>query len=305
MLSVNQFVSQPQDRLFNTEAFFRLHAPDNACFFQWVLKGRAVMCLHASEVNPGCWRSPRRGTYGGVSFFADVSVQELEAFLVAVLEYLQRQGVERLEILLPPMAHAAERAAEQFFVLRSLGFTESLCDANYAIDVDTRPLLEHLNYANRKRLNKCQREGFAARMAEPTELPAIYQVIARNRLGKGYPMTMTLAQLTQMQVLFPEQVQLFACHAAQQMVASAVCLRVSPEVLYVFYWGDEAAFSQFSPITLLASAIYEYCQQQAIALLDIGTASADGQANHGLIRFKRGLGCEASLKFRLEKTLES
>ncbi|WVM93960.1 hypothetical protein ULG90_09710 [Halopseudomonas pachastrellae] len=39
-------------------------------------------------------------------------------------------------------------------------------------------------------------------------------------------------------------------------------------------------------------------------MLDVGTASDEGQANHGLIRFKRGLGCEASLKFRLEKILE-
>ena len=60
----------------------------------------------------------------------------------------------------------------------------------------------------------------------------------------------------------------------------------------------------FSPVTLLADAIYIDCQHKGIALLDIGTASDEGQANHGLIRFKRGLGCEASLKFRLEKIIE-
>lgn len=76
-------------------------------------------------------------------------------------------------------------------------------------------------------------------------------------------------------------------------------------MLYVFYWGDEVEFGQFSPITLLAGRIYEYCQQHAVTLLDIGTATLDGQSNHGLIRFKRALGCSESLKFKLEKHLES
>ena len=69
MLSVNRFEPQPQDRLFNSEAFFRLHAPDCAFYFQWMLKGRVAMCLHVSEVATAQVRSPRRGTFGAVSFF--------------------------------------------------------------------------------------------------------------------------------------------------------------------------------------------------------------------------------------------
>lgn len=304
MLSVNRFEPQPQDRLFNSEAFFRLHAPECAFYFQWMLKGRVAMCLHVSEVATAQVRSPRRGTFGAVSFFEDVALPELEAFLLEVTRFLQRQGIRRLELLLPPAAHADERVAEQHFVLRSLGFSETLCDVNYAISVDERPLSQRLNYANRKRLNKCVRDGFSAGPMDASLLAEVYELIQRNRQSKGYPMTMTLPQLYEMQTLFPAQVLLYGCHAGDTLAAAALCLQVSPAVLYVFYWGDDAQFSGYSPVTLLADAIYSDCQHKGVALLDIGTASEEGQANQGLIRFKRGLGCEASLKFRLEKILE-
>lgn len=205
MLAVNKFLPQPQEQLFNSFAFFRLHADACAHFYQWLQKDRVVMCLHLTETEPGRFRSPRRGTFAGIGFFADVHMQDIELFMHEVVEHILNLGARHVEILLPPTAHLSARVDAQYFVSRALGFNEAATDLNYALTVNAQPLVERMNYANRKRYNKCLRSGMSAYQAELDELPQLYAVIERNRTSKGYPMSMTLAQLTEMAATFPEQ----------------------------------------------------------------------------------------------------
>lgn len=305
LLVIDRFLPQEGLHLFNRAEFFRLHAEGDGHYFQWVVDGRACATLHFTRVREQVWRSPARGTFGGLSCSHGIRPEVLAEFLAEVTACLAEQGARTLEVLLPPAQHAMADGAVEYFLLRSQGFRESLVDLNYGLPVDQRPFAERLNHANRKRLNKCQREGFSATALPAGELPAAYAVIAENRAARGFPVTMQLAQLEQMQALFPDAVALYGCHRQQELVAAAICLQLTPQVLYVFYWGDRPGFAQYSPVALLAQSIYEDCQRRGIALLDAGTSTLDLQLNPGLIAFKRGLGFEESLKFRLEKTFDA
>jgi hypothetical protein len=98
---------------------------------------------------------------------------------------------------------------------------------------------------------------------------------------------------------FPGRLHIFAVYPDSKrshIVGAAICIAVSRSVLYVFYWGDAADMSSYSPIALLASRIYEFCQHQEFQLLDAGTSTLAGEPNHGLISFKRNLGFSESLK---------
>lgn len=304
MLVVDYFLPQDSLHLFNSPEFFRLHAGGKGHYFQWLSKGKARITLHFTETAEGVYRSPARGTFGGLSCVADLPMGELEDFLAAVQDHLLGLGARVLEILLPPLQHDPASVSSQYFVLRAMGFREPLVDLNYALELNPKPFAERVNHANRKRLNKCRREGFQALKVGPERLTGVYAVIAENRASKGYPMTMGEAQVREMQALFPDAVELFACESEGVTVAAAICLRLSPEVLYVFYWGDLPGYAQNSPVVLLAECIYQSCQDRGITLLDAGTSTLDMQLNHGLINFKRGLGFQESLKFRLEKRFE-
>lgn len=305
MLIIDQFLPQDPLHLFNSPGFFKLHAGQKGSYFQWVIKGKACITLHLTETAEGCYRSPARGTFGGLSCVTDLSTGDLLAFLTAVQAHLLEKGARAVEILLAPMQHDPASCSLQYFVLRSLGFHESLVDLNYAMHVDSQAFAERVNHANRKRLNKCHREGFQAFAVAPERLPDVYAVIAQNRASKGYPMTMSEPLVREMQTLFPQALELFACELQGHMVAAAICLRLSQDALYVFYWGDLPGYAQSSPVVMLAEAIYLSCQGRDIKLLDAGTSTLDMQLNHGLIHFKRGLGFQESLKFRLEKRFEA
>lgn len=290
------------ESLFHRPEFYHLHADQESVFFEWLVDEKVVASIHFGPIGDGLWRSPARGTYAGYWTTPAISVDELLAFHAAVETRLKVLGATSLEILPVPEAHSQSRFAIQCYALLSSGFRIGQCDLNYTARMDG-PLSERMSYGNRKRLKKCANEGLIAERLPLQDIDAVYAVIAANREGKGYPLSMTLEQVREMAVAFPEDLLLFGMTSAGELIAGAICLRVDQDVLYVFYWGDRPGYSALSPVVTLAAAIADCCRAMGISLLDVGTSTVGAEPNAGLIHFKRGLGFEESLKLRLIKSL--
>ena len=113
---------------------------------------------------------------------------------------------------------------------------------------------------------------------------------------------MSLEQVRQMAVLFPQRLHLFAVYrddSRQEMVAAALCLALSPQVLYVLYWGDGPDMRSYSPVAMLASHIYAFCAREGFTVLDVGISTLHEEPNFGLVNFKRNLGFTESLKLEM------
>lgn len=289
--------------LFHRPAFFHLHATADASFFEWLIDDAVVGAIHFTPVGDGKWRSPARGTYAGFWSAPAISIDEMLAFYAAVEARLVSLGARSIEILLAPEAHDVPAFATQFYILRSSGYRIEQCDLNYTASLAGAPLSERMSYGNRKRLRKCEREGLIPSLLSIEALGAVYSTIAANREAKGHALSMSLDQIEQMAQAFPKDVTLFGIPVGMELAAAAICLRVRPDVLYVFYWGDRPGYATQSPVVALAAAIADYCRTEGIGLLDAGTSTVGAEPNPGLIQFKRGLGFTESLKLRLVKTL--
>ncbi|SEN63111.1 Acetyltransferase (GNAT) domain-containing protein [Sphingomonas gellani] len=302
-LTINAFVEPNLGSLFHEAGFFRLHAGEGGRYFQWTDGKKSLGTIHFTEVDHGIWRSPARGTFAGYAWERDLSVEQMFAFHDAVEAELVDAGAKRIEILPAPMAHDPVAFANTLYLLRARGFATEVCDLNHTLEVTATPLGERMTYGNRKRLRKAEREGFKAERVGLDQLHAVYDTIAANRAMKGNAVSMRVAQLEEMIALFPDRLVLFGMKDGDSLAASAICLRLSPSVLYVFYWGDRPGYSALSPVVALADTIYAYCQESGIVLLDVGTSTVNLEPNFGLIQFKRGLGFTESLKVRLSKQL--
>jgi hypothetical protein len=299
----NVFAGARLGSLFQDAAFFRLHNAGQGRYFEWAEGDRVVASVHFTPNDNGLWRSPARGTFAGFAFQKGMRTEDLFAFYDAVETALKAQGAQCLEVLPAPMAHDPMSFANQLYLLRARGYQMTCCDLNQSLDVDERSLSDRMTYGNQKRLRKCQREGLVTEQLALSGLPKVYEALAANRKSKGHTMSMTLTQLQAMVESFPDAVVLFGNPDGDHLASSALCLRLSPIVLYVLYWGDRPGYASLSPVVSLASAIYEYCQAQGLQLLDAGTSTIDREPNFGLIRFKRGLGFTESLKVRMSKSL--
>lgn len=293
--------------LFQSRAFFELHAGGQGAYYEWLQGERALASVHFTPLADGLWRSPARGTSAGYAVAPGLALEDVYAFHDAVERSIAEAGARDIEVLPAPMAHDPVAFANQLYLLRSRGYAMSQCDLNHSLEVTAQSLSERMTYGNLKRLRKCEREGLLAEPLPLHELPAVYDVIAANREAKGHAMSMTLPQLQTMAERFPDALVLFGSregnHDDAPLAAAAVCLLLGDGILYVFYWGDRPGYAQLSPVVGIADAVYRYCQQQGLRLLDVGTSTVDGEPSHGLIQFKRGLGFTESLKVRMRKSL--
>jgi hypothetical protein len=287
--------------LFHSRAFFDLHAGAEARFFSWVRKSRVLARVHYTRTEPELWRSPARGTFAGYASHPALSLEGLLGFHDAVMARLNGDAAARFEVLPAPSAHDPAAFANEVYVLRSRGFDVARCDLNHSLAVNALPLTERMDYGELKRSRKCRREGLVAEPLPHSDLDAVHAMLVENRASKGRALSMSLPQLRTMATRFTDKIHLFGARDGDTLAAAAVCMRLSVRTMYVFMWGDKAAYAQHSPVVLLAEAIYAHCQTAGIELLDVGTSTEDTEANFGLIRFKRGLGFTESLKLCLRR----
>jgi hypothetical protein len=303
---VNEFLPTPWTHFFNTAQFFELHRTPQACYLQLVAIGSSQVAatIHFAEASPGLFRSPRLGTFGSFDFREPPCVELVEFFADETERILRERGATQITIVSPPFAHAPEPSHLIYLALHNRSYVATPHSLNQSIRVDERPFGPRMDADRRRRMRRARELGFAARpLASLAELSDAYQLILDNRCRHGYTLSMTWDQIREMTRIFGDRIYGFGVFRETQLVAASITIRVSPDVVYVFYWGDADGFSSVSPIILLAEAIYEHARAEGARWVDIGTSTNEGAPNYGLIHFKRNLGCEASLKLTYSKAL--
>ena len=301
-IRINVFLPAENNYLFNESDYFHLHATAaNDIYAQLVRvsdsKVHATIAFYEDEGR--VFSSPKRGTFGGLGLNQPLDLHIVERFLVTIVDYLKSLGARAIHIKCAPLSHDLALSSIVSNIMLRHGATLCGHELNYDLHVDSRPFLERIDYSNVKRIRKCLRMGFVTEEISTANFADAYDVIRENRERHGYPISMTMAQLAEMVALFPGRLHLFAAYPdplKSRIVAASVCLALTPTILYVFHWGDTADMGAYSPIALLASRTYEFCQRDGYELLDVGTSTLHSKPNLGLINFKRNLGFSESLK---------
>ncbi len=304
-LHINSFLAAQGNHLFNEPTYFRLHSrSEQDCYAQLVRRNDqrvfATLAFHA--IHNGVLVSPGRGTYGGLSLNTEIELQVLDRFVAVVVAHLQANGARSVRVRFAPASHDGALFAMSANIFSRLGFQLFEAELNNEMRIDGRKFIDRTDYGNVKRIRKTEREGFVCDQLDHHELPAVHILLAENRVRLGVTISMSLEQVRQMAALFPERLHLFAVYrdaSRHEMVAAALCLALSPQVLYVLYWGDGPDMRSYSPVAMLASHIYSFCAREGFAVLDVGISTLHEEPNFGLVNFKRNLGFTESLKLEM------
>jgi len=302
-VAVNSFLPDDEHHIFNSPKFFALHSQGRSYYFQLynVRKNQVLATIHFTETAKDYFRSPARGTFGGISTLGSLPIEIIESFLACIERILTEGSPCGIEIVIAPASHDQSLFSQVFNVLLRRGYSILANDLNQDIGIDTETLAEKMEYGNVKRLRKCVREGFHCAVLGRDAYSVAYDVIAANRKRRGVPISMTLEGVMEMVNCFPDHLKFFGVHRDDSIVASAICIKVRLDVLYVFYWGEIDGLQSYSPVVMLASFLYEFCRDAKLRLLDLGTSTLHGVPNRGLMRFKRSLGGRESLKITFTK----
>jgi hypothetical protein len=267
--------------IFHTREFFDLHHGTH-----YLQSGNTVMPVWLQD---GIAYSPLRGTFGG--FGGEVSLAAYED----IANQLMLIGAKEYRIKLAPSSHDQEAFALAFNVLSRFGFHVIGQELNYSMN----SVIREVASGNRKRLRKLQDGHFSCYYST---LEEAYPVIARNRKRNGKPVSMTMAQLIDMQITFPDRIHSYIVSPlGEDVVAGAICIDVADNIRYIFMWGDADNMGNWSPVVMLAEQIYNDTFHDGFRLLDAGTSTENGIPNYGLVNFKRSLGFRESLKLTMGK----
>jgi hypothetical protein len=241
-------------------------------------------------------------TFAGFESNSNPSPAVYDEFINRFCEDLKCKEVNGISIHLPPLSNAYFNVSEQYYFLVRNSFIIKKSDLSYVINVDDHDFEAKIDYANLKRLKRLRRELVFSRPLDISNLELVYSVIKSNRQSRGYELSLNYEDVkTQIQCLCKHI--LFGVFSGDHIIASAICVHLTSDVLYVMYWGELAEFKSLSPIIILAECIYNYSRENNIKFIDIGTSTINTQANAGLMKFKFDLGFKPHLKFVMRKEL--
>ena len=110
---------------------------------------------------------------------------------------------------------------------------------------------------------------------------------------------MTWESISDMLNIYSDKIHCFGLRHSSELIASAICINVLNDILYVFYWGEIEGYENLSPIAYLCLKLVEYAQEKNYRILDIGTSSLHSKVNYGLYKFKNNIGCRTCSKIQL------
>lgn len=248
--------------------------------------------------------SPLAAPFGSIELAEKLPASILSAFINAFIESLRQLGSKKIRIVNYPNCYALPQAERLASALDDHNFELVEAHQNSFLSVDQANRNHHLIPAERRRLHKCWKAGFQFMHWKAPNLTEVIDFIRETHQRKGYRLTIQSNRLTDLMVEFPDRFAVFLVRDNRRLAAITVAVRVRDDILYNFLPASDPTYDTYSPMVMLINGLYDYCQQQKIHLLDLGVSlDANRQPKQSLLRFKRNLGAQESLKCTFEKVL--
>ncbi|MAR84923.1 MAG: hypothetical protein CL869_01845, partial [Cytophagia bacterium] len=250
------------------------------------------------------FKSPIAGSFGAIEFSSELPIDIKINFIEKVLDFITTELKPRIiEVVLSPDIYNLEDNSFSLNTFFRKKFIIDRIETNQYIDLRKYRLERDVSYGNRKRIKNSINKGIQFSKLEKIDYFRAFKVIVDNRARRGFPLTMKWESLEEMISAFNDKLYFFGLQEKKEIIASAICINVFPNLLYVFYWGEISGYEKLSPIALLSNKLVEYCIKNNFEILDIGTSSERSNPNIGLLKFKKNIGCNTCNKFYLKKNL--
>lgn len=271
----------------------------------WVCYGieqtNQVKAIIYFNIHDSVAQSPLRAPFGSFEFFDEVSDSEFDEWLSFILNDLKEKKCSSILIKNYPAAYSPAQTKKIKDALNRIKFALGQ-EATSVIKVNSTPFNKKIAISKRQKLTKCL-DRFAFLHNDPTDFNAIYSFIEEQRHKKGYQLSMSKQALTLVVNTFPSDFLFFSVIEGSQLIAAVICVKVSPQILYTFYYDHTKLYDKLSPITMLINGMYSYCRKNGFLMIDLGTSHVGGTLNKSVQHFKASVGGKPSDKYIFSKSI--
>ena len=266
-------------------------------YFALFQQETGVARAHCAFYRQNEWAvSPSAASFGSVEFDGSLTDDELFVFLNAVVDRLREERVRGVQLVNYPDCYAPGQALRLRSLFAEAGFQTVREMVNHHLPVSARPFAP-LHTSERRRLKKCHAAGFRSGVWTQPRPDEVYDRLRTFRQHYNYPVALPEDRFQELLERFPDEFIVFGVWDGDTVACLTVGVRVSPTILYNFFPAGNPEYRNFSPSVMLTEAMYEYCQQEGLTMLDLGVSTDHlYQPKPGLIQFKARLGGLESLK---------
>ena len=290
--------------IFNTPEYFASQDTTGWLSFHIVNERTNTVCASMHFYLQGTLaRSPLKAPFGSVDCGENINPALLFDFLNFAEEELKKAGVEGVYLKNPPRAYSPARLSLLETSLLNQKYIVAEAETGAVISVNETPFSSVICHSEMLRLQQARRAGFDIRRMPNEEVTQVHAFISRSHKEKGYKISISAAELEAIVRRFPGRYPLFAIFDGERLVSACVSIVVKKDILYNFLLNHEKQYNNVSPPLLLLEGIYDYCRENSIRILDLGTSAIAGKPNFPLLDFKLHLGGVPTTKLSFYKKL--
>lgn len=246
------------------------------------------------DTNSDSLKSPGRATFGGIWISGGAPTHPYYVHLYQSL-FEQLKVLVKINVTLPPRYFYPEIFLNQAKALESCGFEKKYLDHNFHIDL-TQWITAMLSKGNRKKIRQFEDAGGEIVLGSDGHFATAYEVLRKNRENRGVKISMNQETFIKNLFEFPGNYKIYLAKVKSDITAVAYVVRISEEVNYVLFWGDDTKFRHLSPVASLLKYLITVSRVEGCQILDLGISSVDGVLDEGLSRFKSNLGAIETFK---------
>lgn len=248
--------------------------------------------------------SPWKAPFGGFEVADNLESSHFLFFATEVGRLLKEDGIRFVKIQMAPGVYLPNLPMVADNLL-TLGFSEKRRLVHHVLEVNDQPFETQITGMEQRKLKKARsldcKFGFESR----ERFGAIYNFIRQHRESKGHALSMDWELLRDALKKHEGQYLFCGVRLEAKLIAAAIMVRVSKDVLYYFIPGHDAEFNHLSPMVFLLGELYRWCQNEGLRFIDLGTSYWAGKENESLVKFKERLGGKVSESRIFRKTLSS
>lgn len=248
--------------------------------------------------------SPLRASYGGFGLSTNIDIAVLQDFWEVIETHFKAKDIQAIHLTTFPACYQPVNAAILTHLFLSEGFEIQATRLNFHIYINENSFEEKLHLSEKRRLKKSEKAGFQFSEWENPNLNEVYRFIATSRSRKKFSLSLSFQAFEEILNAFPDRFKVFVVKDNQLVIALTVLVIVNSQIIYNFLPADAGEYLNFSPMVLLNKGLYDFAKNNSFQLLDLGVSVNDkGYPNYDLMRFKRNLGADLSLKLTFLKNI--
>ncbi len=290
--------------IFNSGAFSKVNEPRFEKVYYLIFKDTKSRLGIILGLKDQVLLSPFSATYGGFERVSDdIKLYQIDAALQSLFEWASAKKCIGIKIIPPPFFFKEDFLAKMTNCMYRAGFETKNMELNYHFLTEklSETYEQEIWYNAKKNLKKANSFGLVFEKLTKGNGKLAYDVIAKNRNERGFPLRLSWEQLEHTNTVIP--MDFFLVKSTSDTIGAAIVYHMAPYIARVIYWGDLPQFSEYKTMNFLSYNLFKHYKEQGIQIMDIGHSTVDSVPNNGLCEFKEGIGCSINLLYEFYKKL--